>query len=161
MPAKPDSFQKTADRRSIRLNPIIDMRPADASLGLVAGRPFTAGDLIQWIDHELAASASKTAHALDGMHDVADLDTTTVSPRLLKAYVSSVSLAKTAVIVLQIDYTFPTGATETKIFRGQFAGANWSSTEAEVTNALKRAFANCAQKWIVDLNARLSVPKAG
>jgi hypothetical protein len=158
------SHQIANDKPSIRLRPSVDMRPADTGLGNVAGRPFAAENLMPWIDRELAKLAAQTANIIADTSEAPDTtgsEIITVHPRLLKVYVDSVSVARTAVVVLQIDYTTSAGVTETKIFRGQFAGANWASGDNEVKSALKRAFFSCAQKWTDDLKARLSTSQKG
>lgn len=142
----------------IYLCPLEDKRGGTASLGTVGGRPFHVADLATWISQELECLGSSSVEivAAENIPDAAQFG---LRPRLLKAYVDSIGLTKTAVVVLAIEFISPGGQSETVVFRGQHAAMNWASSEEEVTNALRLALAECMGKVRPAFNQRLPLAK--
>ena len=134
-----------ASQSQIRLHAVEDRRSvADSTLGSVGNRPFRATDLSEWIAQELGQLGGGL-HVVTGSGE-GPPPLLKIHPRLLKAYVDSVGLTKTAVIVLEIEFVPASGERETHVFRGQHAAMNWSSSESEVIDALRKALAQCMDK---------------
>jgi hypothetical protein len=162
-PAKLSLTSSVTSNRSVRargeavvqvaIAPVEDQRPHGHSLGQVGGRAFESGELTKWVGEELCA-LSTTRFACLPLQGTA-ATSLTLRPRLLKAYVDSVDIAKTAVVVLEIDFIGGDGAIQTHIYRGQLAGANWASTAGEVSRALHTALKRCLVRVQADIEAHL------
>jgi len=133
----------TDKRPHIRIEPLEDARPDSENLGSVAGRAFSSGQLKQLVESELQRIAS-------GSFVVASTEAEPVvfvlRPKLLKAYVGSISTSKTAVIVLECGFRSPDGTTSSSVFRGQYQALNWSSGEDEVKRSLVQALNRCLEE---------------
>jgi|GEM_PF-2523403 len=121
-----------------------DCRLDPEALGSVAGRRFDGDNAGPWIDAGLKTldSAYYTVRT-DPRHPPA---TITAHPTLLKLYVDSVAITKTAVVVIQLDFDLPGNRTATRFYRGQYAGMNWGSGAGEMTSALHLALDDCLKK---------------
>ena len=127
---------------------------SDTTLGALAGRSFSSAELPAWIDGELAALASPGFAVMTGPAPGARASLI-LRPRLLKAYVDSVNVTKTAVIVLGVDIVALDGTTTARLYRGQHASLNWATSGSEVAGALQDAAASCLEQLRVDLEVRL------
>jgi hypothetical protein len=136
-----------------------DCRINREDLGNVGGRPFSGQDLLVWID--LTMSQLGTEKFRVSVHPIPPEDTAMrVHPRLLKAYVDSITTSKTSVIVIEVEIVCPDGTTLMRRFRGQDAGANWSSGEQEVIQSLRRALTRCTTKLRSEIESLLPPQKA-
>jgi hypothetical protein len=134
--------------------PIEDKRLDPEVLGLVGGRPFSASEVSSWVLRSLTGLTSRSF----SVRPAAGVENApvTLRPRLLKVYVDSIRGTKTAVVVLEVAFVEASGREATLIYRGQHAGINWGSDEAEVTSALQKALGKCADQLRVDLDAQLA-----
>jgi hypothetical protein len=142
----------------VQLNPVVDQRPSADTLGDVAGRAFNVGQVNPWIDqalHDLVAARFTLRTANDP-----STPAHTITPRLLKLYVDNVNITKTAVVVLQLDFTAADGTRTEEIYRGQYAGMNWASTEGEVSASLRSALDLCLKKITPTLLTHCLAPTA-
>lgn len=142
----------------IHVAPAQDLRLNREDLGIVGGRPFSGSDLPAWINQtmvRLGTEKFRVTTAQTPPQDVA----LQIHPRLIKAYVDSITTSKTAVIVIEVDIVRPDGTTLTRHFRGQDAGANWSSGEGEVIESLRRALARCGTKMRAEIETLLAPEK--
>ena len=139
---------------TVTIAPLEDHRPQGNSLGNVGGRLFEANEPAKWIELELRALSSSRFVCAGAEIDA--VSTLTLRPRLLKAYVNSLDVAKTAVVVVEIDYVRNDAAPETRVYRGQLTGANWASTKGEVENALRTALKRCLAQVQRDIETQLA-----
>jgi hypothetical protein len=156
-PATSETRSPSRDRviPTVLIAPLEDHRPHGNSLGNVAGRPFQANEPAKWVEQELCAlSSAQFVCSLATNNAVSSL---TLRPRLLKAYVNSVDIAKTAVVVVEIDFVEGEGGAQTRVYRGQLTRANWASTESEVENALRTALRRCLAQVRTDIEAQLAL----
>jgi len=134
--------------------PIEDKRLDPEVLGLVGGRPFSASEVSGWVLRSLTGLTSRSF----SVRPAASVENppVTLRPRLLKVYVDSIRGTKTAVVVLEVAFIEASGREATLLYRGQHAGINWGSDEAEVTAALQKALGKCADQLRIDLDAQLA-----
>ncbi len=121
----------------------------------MGGRPFSGSDLPAWIDQtmlRLGTEKFRVAASPTAQQEIA----LQVQPRLIKAYVDSITSSKTAVIVIEMEIVRPDGTKWIRHFRGQDAGANWSSGEDEVVASLRRALARCGMNIRSEIEKLLS-----
>ena len=136
----------------LEFTPTKDNRIDPEALGTVAQRGFNGGQIIEWVDHGLRALDSDHYTVRSAAHD--QVPAITIHPSLLKLYVDSVSISKTAVIVIRLDFDLPKNRTAIKCYRGQYAGINWNSSASEVTSALNLALTDCLKKIDLSLAMR-------
>jgi hypothetical protein len=121
----------------------------------VAGRSFSTGGVAAWVDEALGGLSAPAWFAARGEAPGSPA-ALTLRPRILKAYVDSLAVTKTAVVVLEVDLAGPSGPAETRRYRGQHASMNWASGEDEVRNGLHAAMADAAQKLSAEVDAWLT-----
>lgn len=146
-PVHPEPRTTVAGQRQLHLLPVVDERHNQDQLGKVAGRRFTSDDLTEWVNVALRDSLQTEGFVSDPTAEL------TLQPRICKAYVDNVDIAKTAVFVMEFNYTVR-GETESRTYRGQDAVLNWGSGKAEVTASLQRALQKCIRQMIVEVRAR-------
>ena len=138
------------DAPLICLAPLEDLRLDKGNIGNVGGRPFDAKNIIPWLEQELHREV--TLHV-----QLVSADSTPalfVRPKLHKLYVDGLSVTKTAIVVLELSFTTPSGATSQRIYRGQFSAMNWWNSEDEMKTALGLALKDCLEKCGPDMKAR-------
>jgi hypothetical protein len=139
----------------VHVVPSQDVRISREDLGVVGGRPFSGKDLPAWIDRAILKLGTEKFRISTGETQPPDA-ALMIRPRLIKAYVDSITTSKTAVIVIEAEIVRPDGTALTRHFRGQDAGANWGSGEGEVIESLRRALAVCSAKMRVEIEALLT-----
>jgi hypothetical protein len=142
----------------VHIAPAQDIRSNREDLGIVGGRPFSGSDLSAWINQtmlRLGTEKFRVSTSQTIPHDTA----LEIYPRLVKAYVDSITTSKTAVIVLEVVIIRPDGSKIVRHFRGQDAGVNWSSSEGEVVESLRRALARCGMKMRSEIETLLRPEK--
>ena len=150
-PQPKDAPSTAALGRRLLLLATADMRPDGQALGRVGGRLFTSHDVRQWVDRAIADALANEGYVL------AEDGALQIEPRILKAYVDSIDVAKTAVLVLEIQFTRGDRTSVKRIYRGQHAGLNWASGDGEVTLSLQRCLSTCLRAAIADVR-QLSYP---
>lgn len=140
----------------VLFEPVVDGRAAGSEeLGAIGGRPFSAGELVTWVDRELSGLGT-ASFTVARQPPAGGPPALTVRLRVLKAYVQSVNVTKAAVVVLQAQLEQPAGAAPvTRTVRGQHASLNWASGEGEVTEALREALDACLDQLRADVESRL------
>jgi hypothetical protein len=141
-----------AARPLVVIAPVEDGRGGDGG-GRLAGRAISLRAPGDWLDPELAAltsAAFEVGHP--GEEEAAAL---VVKPRLLKAYLGSLSTSKAAVVVLEVEYAAPGKPVTTAHYRGQMIDVNWASTEGEARRSLQEAGTSCLEQLRADIEARL------
>jgi len=142
---RPAPVPAAANQVVARFTPAKDCRLDRTSLGAVGGNIFDTGEVLSWLDQSFQTLG--TAHWKAASQDpTTGAPVVTIHPSLLKLYVDSVSVSKTAVIVIQLDFELPGDKTAQQIYRGQYAGMNWASGTGEVTSSLHHALDDCLLK---------------
>jgi hypothetical protein len=144
-----------AARAHLRVESLKDVRTDRDNLGSVAGRPFSSVELMPLIDAQLRGAITRQ-FIIDTDQEALNARVCTIQPRLLKAYVGSISTSKYCVVVLECEFSRPDGSTSTKIYRGQDQSLNWSSGEGEVRNSILRALNTCLRLFETDLEDQVS-----
>lgn len=137
---------------------IDDQRPLNDELGKVGGRSFSAKDVPAWIEQRFRNLASPAFTLADT--NTATKPALTIRPRILKAYVGSVDITKTAVIVVEVDYIGADDTITSLVYRGQHAAMNWASDEEEVRSALEKALNRCLTRVKADIEQRIKTAPA-
>ena len=140
-----DPSSTRAEGRTVALQTVMDARPDGQELGRVGGRPFKSNDVRDWVHAALHETLHHEGYAF------ADDSAVTLRPKILKAYVDSIDVVKTAVVVLEVSYVRADGRAVRRVYRGQQSGVNWNSGEEEVMGALKKALQTCLRRFVVDV----------
>jgi hypothetical protein len=143
-----------ADAPRVRVEKTVDARPDPETLGAIGGRAFGAADVAGWIDGELAALASPGFSVVPA-GAAGEGARLLLRPRVAKAYVDTVHVTRTAVVVLNVDVAAPDGQTNYRTYRGQHAGMNWASSESSAADALREAAAACLEQLRADVEHTL------
>jgi hypothetical protein len=138
----------------IRVLPLEDKRMNTDNLGRVAGRVFSANEIGDWANQRLQRLSS-TAFVLVPDGGTGEPPRLTLQPRLLKTYVDSVSVSKSAVVVIEVEFSSPASPNAVRVYRGQQTNLNWSSSAGELTGALEVALDRCALQLQGEIEARL------
>jgi hypothetical protein len=121
------------------LGEVTDGRISKDSLGQMGGRSVEAGDLAQAFAAHVARALAK-GWTLTGTKDSADPE---LRVEILKAYVDSVDVSRTAVVVARFSVITPE-RTVFRVVRGQYAAMNWWNSGAEAQAAFEHAMERCA-----------------
>lgn len=142
-------------RAVILITQVEDARQDKESLGSVAGRSFGNTPLEPWVERELLGMGTGQFVPVTKPlpNSPASLH---LKARILKAYLSGVSTSKTAAVVIECEFSTPTGSGDTQIYRGQYQSLNWNSNEDEAINAIRQALSRCIDKIRVDLDVRIT-----
>jgi uncharacterized lipoprotein YajG len=144
--AAPQTSKTTAAvGREINLLPVIDSRSDPAALGRVAGTLFTSDDASTWLANSIQQSLLTEGYVFS------ESASFSVQTRILKLYVDSIDIAKTAVLVLEVKFSRADGRAVTRIYRGQQVGINWASGEGEVLASLRKCLTTCLREMIKDV----------
>ena len=133
------------------LHPVVDVRTDKGAIGFAGGRPFNAEGVTQWIDAEIRAMCAALPSPSGQASPIQS-----VSPRLHKLYVDSLSVNKGAVVVIEIETITADGKTSRRFYRGQSHKINWSNSDAEFRSALGSALADCLSQCRLYLANALS-----
>jgi hypothetical protein len=128
-----------------------DRRPSTETLGVLAGGVVVRSeDFPAWLRSGFATVPGYAPGPERGIG---------LRVELLKAYLQSISTAKTAAIVVRVGYPGGEAGERKVIYRGENTSTNWSSSEAETRAALDAALAEVLGKVRADLSA--ACPPAG
>lgn len=144
-----------ASRIEVHLLPLIDGR-ADhwqTHQGNVAGRTVEVSELLTWIDLALADLAGE--RFLIRRSENAPPGVWSVQPVLLKAYSSSLSVSKTATLLLDLTLTDPHGRARRHTHRGQVTNANWASATGELESSWRQALERCIASIAASIDTSL------
>ena len=141
-PQGPTQRPEPTNAVRVRLVSVADKRTETASLGSVGGRPFASSDVLPWI--EKSVLGRRSSFFLFISNEDRDPVAPTLKLNLLKAYVDNVRATKTAVVVIEAEFSRePSAAPVKQVFRGQVAEFNWASGKGEVQAALQNALDQC------------------
>ena len=131
----------------------VDDSRVDQTLGIVGGRPVSAGNLRDWLGRELTARASRWGVAWGRTAPPG----ARVAMRLWlrKAVVSSVSTTLTAAVVVEVEVGPPGGVFARRFHRGQATALNWASGEGEIADAFRTALEKCLDEVVTDMVAQV------
>lgn len=127
-----------------------DRRSSTETLGSIAGRVVHAEDFPAWLRSGFATVPGYAPGPERGIG---------LRVELLKAYLQSISTAKTAAIVVRVAYPGAEAGERQVVYRGENTSTNWSSSDAETRAALDAALAEVLGKVRADLPA--ACPPAG
>ena len=124
-------------RCMVYLESVQDQRTDKNSMGNIGGRPVDADDMVQWLDSGLD-TLSASGFRIDKATSVDDQ--VVVDVTLLKAYMISMGLSKSANMVVRITYKRPDGSMlATQVYRGVDTSVDWVAGEGEMNSAFQRA----------------------
>jgi len=157
VPVRAESLQPRPQQSSlVLLAPLEDKRPDPESLGQVYGRSYNSGEIVTWVEGGLREMVAQHFAAPPGQAGAR----ITLRPRILKAYLNSVTVSRIAVLVLECDFVGPDGGSTTQVFRGQLQGLVWAAGEDEAKGALLRCRDQCLDQIQGELSKRLAVKPA-
>jgi len=134
----------------VYLESVQDQRTDKSSMGNIAGREIDADDMVQWLDSGLD-TLSASGFRIDKA--TATDDQVVVDVALLKAYMISMGLSKSANMVVRITYKRPDGSTlATQVYRGVDTSVDWTAGEGEMNTAFQRATKQMLDQVDTDLD---------
>ena len=129
-----------------------DTRADPQSMGDIGGRVVRAEDATAWLRSGLnSLGADKRLALSEAPAGEADI---TVRAELVKAYVESLRINKSANVVVRIRYAQGGADAGEKSFRGDDGGMNWASGDSEAQQVLNRALGEVVFALDQDLIAR-------
>jgi len=139
-------------RQTIVLRPIEDRRPEGMrqQLGVVGGRGVLEKNSAAWVEAaliDLNGHNFRVVKSSDGQAPTGWL----AKPRILQLYTSSLNVAKTATVVIELELVGPENKTSIHTYNGRIAAANWGSGEEEIENSLRKALQKCLKQMRSDL----------
>lgn len=152
------TFVANLNAPALKILPLVDQRADPSFLGHVGGRKFTAVDSRVWVEDEIHALVATRYQLVDPATTERVL---TIEPTLRKLYVDSISIRKSAVVVLEVKVTPVDKPSWQAYYRGQLNELNWYSGKDEVTTNIKAALTDCLRKVQADLEARAHLVPAG
>ena len=141
---------------SVAWRPIEDRRLDRKLLGHIGPQAYVAESILPWIDRQLGA-----IHGPDLIivNNPAKADVV-ITPYLLKFYLQSIDVTKSAVVVLALKFEPSGQPAQERIYRGQYAGMNWSDSDEEMIGALRAAFSDCLHHIVTDLETQAQLKAA-
>lgn len=119
---------------------VIEDRRDDKSLGRLARTRVDGEGFIDWFAHGMSSIPGHTDGAA----------ARTLKVEVLKGYIQSIGVMKSANLVVRVVTTDPTGQ-RVVMFRGVHNSTNWNSSENEVQAAFDLALADLQQQMGTDL----------
>lgn len=124
-----------------------DKRPSGATLGHIAGRAVFLDDIQAWVRSGLAT--------LPGYADAPTPASIGLEVELVKAYLQSLTTAKTATVVMRVAY--PGAAAAPVQYRGTNTSVNWNSSDSEAREAMNLALGDVLARMRTDLGKHCPV----
>ena len=151
VPVSADDPSTAPSKSSLRVAwlAIEDQRLDATSLGHIGNDAYVAKSILPWVNQQLCAiRGTSFAEAEDPAK--ADL---VIKPTLLKLYIQNINIAKSAVVVLRLEFLRQGKPSGQFTCRGQYTGMNWWNSDEEMAGAIQEAFADC----LLNLTASLEL----
>ncbi len=142
----------------VRLLPVHDTRADPTTMGSIGGKPVQSPDGPSWVMLALQTLGQDNhINLVAGDATDADID---VNVDLLKAYVISLTMSKSANVVVRAHYSHGANPPEDVVYRGVETGTNWASTQSESRGALGAALSQIVTQVHADVLQRCGAAKA-
>ncbi len=132
---------------------IDDQRLDATSLGNIGNCTYVTKSILPWVDQQLRTIRGTNFAEAD---DPAKADLV-IKPTLLKLYIQNVNVAKSAVVVLRLEFLRHGKPAGHFTCRGQYAGMNWSTSDEEMVGAIQEAFADCLRNLTASLELNIKL----
>jgi len=155
VPVSTDDPSTAPSKSSLRVAwlAIEDQRLDATSLGHIGNDAYVAKSILPWVNQQLCAlRGTNFAEAEDPVK--ADL---VIKPTLLKLYIQNVNIAKSAVVVLRLEFLRQGKPSGQFTCRGQYAGMIWSGSDEEMAGAIQEAFADCLRNLTASLELNIQL----
>ncbi|QUD90043.1 hypothetical protein [Phenylobacterium montanum] len=142
----------------VRFGEVRDLRGDPGTMGEMLNRAVHVTDSATWVRSGLGALAADPHLSIAGDADpTADL---VLDVDLVKAYLGSQNMAKTANVVLRVRWKRDGGPEDTSVYRGSMTSINWIGGEAEIRGAFNHALSNLTEDLHRDVLSRCAAATA-
>lgn len=138
----------------VRVVEIVDDRMDPKTLGEVGGRPVRApADANAWLRDVISGLQQYGVVVQFGEETPAPARVIDARAELKTAWVASVTTAKTASVVLTVQYLRADTLLKAVDYRGSVSSVNWNSSTGEIQNMLDDAFGQVLRQVTTDVRA--------
>lgn len=132
---------RAASSCNFSLAAVTDQTQNADKLGTIGKAPVLASDVVGWVRTAFEQVPGYLQQPQPLRLDI----------ELIHAYIHSLSVSKSADIVVRVSYQRPSQAGLTRIYRGADTSMNWFSSDDEMQSAFNRALKDLAQQVAADM----------